>query len=64
MPSTYVVEVYLVWSQWNSQEPWGPREGGGLVGVGGELRGKEEEEWNEELWERGQKGGNDWNVNK
>jgi hypothetical protein len=28
------------------------------------LRGKKEEEWDEELWEKGLRGDNDWNVNK
>lgn len=33
------------------QETWGPREGGGLLGGRSTLRGKGEEEWDEELWE-------------
>jgi hypothetical protein len=28
------------------------------------LRGKGEEEWDEELWEGGLSRGNDWNANK
>lgn len=51
----------------NPPESWGPREGGGLMGVGGEHLpgGKREEKWDEEPSEQGPGGrGNDWNVNK
>jgi hypothetical protein len=41
----------------NPQNPWGPREWGGLLGEEHPLRDKGEEEWDDELWEEGSRGG-------
>jgi hypothetical protein len=67
-PGIYVAEVYLFWLQWEMNLILESLEvsGKGKAWWGREhpLRGKGEEEWKDELWEGGLRGGNDWNVNK